>query len=144
MRYDIVNYIVQYGKIPLGEEIEIRDETYGFSYAFTQINIYIFDAFVVKIASLFTTNFNILIVMARIPNVLLAIGTLVFSYGIACEKLYGRAKWIFLSGVMLLPEMIFIFSYINCDGIAVFSFAWIVYFMIKAEKKRTLVSDPIN
>ena len=38
-------------------------------------------------------------------------------------------------------EMIFIFSYINCDGIAVFSFAWIVYYMIKAEKKRWALKE---
>lgn len=136
MRYDIVNYILQYHRIPLGEEPELRNEIFGFSYAFTPINAYILDAIFVKIASLFITDFNTLIIIARIPNALLAVGTMLFSYGIACEKLYGRAKWIFMSGIMLLPEMIFIFSYVNCDGIAVFSFAWIVYYMIKAEKKK--------
>lgn len=141
MRYDIVNYIVQYNRIPLGEEIEIRNKLYGFSYAFAPINVYILDSFFVKLASFFTTNINILIVVARIPNVLLAIGTVAFTYGIACEKLSGRVKWVFLCGVMLLPEMIFIYSYVNCDGIAVFCFAWIVYYMIKAEKKKWALKE---
>lgn len=136
MRYDIVNYIVKYHKIPIGEEAEIRNGMYGFSYAFFPINIYILDALFVGIASLFTSEFSILIVMARIPNVLLALGTVAFTYGIAKEKLSGRAKWIFLLSVMLLPQLIFLFSYVNCDGIAIFSFAWIVYYLIKAEKKK--------
>ncbi|MFR7621225.1 MAG: hypothetical protein ACLUYY_11285 [Blautia sp.] len=53
MRYQIVDYIMRHGKLPVGYDAEIRDPNWGISYAFYPITTYIAGAVFGKIATLF-------------------------------------------------------------------------------------------
>ncbi|HIS31573.1 MAG TPA: DUF2142 domain-containing protein [Candidatus Limivivens intestinipullorum] len=127
MRYDIVEYLVKYGKLPHGGDPEIRNATWGISYAFNPILAYMFMAVFVRITMFFTDNFNTLLMAARIANVLLGTATAFFVLRISKRLFVTEARLLFVSLVCLLPGAVFLFSYVNSDGLALFSTAWIVY-----------------
>ena len=56
MRYDIVKYLVEYGKLPHGGDPAIRDANWGISYAFNPILAYMIMAVFVKAAGFSLTS----------------------------------------------------------------------------------------
>ncbi len=135
MRFEIVRYIVEYNKLPVGYDPAIRDANWGISYAFNPIMAYMIMAIPVKLASFFTEEIRTLAMAARMVNVLLGTGTafLVLRIG---DRLFDRwGKWIFAAITMLLPGTIFVFSYVNNDGLALFSVALMILFWSKSLKE---------
>ena len=127
MRYDIVQYIYNHGSLPHGGDPEIRNEDWGISYAFNPILSYMGSALLMKIASFFTDNGQILLIAARMMNVILGVGTAWFILLIA-RKVFGRLEGImFLFLCTFLPGAAVLFTYINCDALALFSSAVIIY-----------------
>ena len=70
MRYQIVDYIMRHGKLPVGYDAEIRDPNWGISYAFYPITTYIAGAVFGKIATLFSSSGMAPIYGARLVNVI--------------------------------------------------------------------------
>lgn len=128
MKMDVCNYLVKYGKIPHGGNPEIRNEIWGISYAFMPILSYMLSAFFMKITMLFTQNATALFVAARFTSVLCATGMayIVFKIG---HKLFEnrRHRWCFVMACALLPQMVYLGSYLNNDSFALLSIALIVY-----------------
>ena len=56
MRSRIVEYIVEYGKLPTGYQQEIMDYSWGFTYGFRPILPQIAEALFVRAAMLFTSD----------------------------------------------------------------------------------------
>ena len=75
MRYDIVKYLVEYGKLPHGGDPAIRDANWGISYAFNPILAYMIMAVFVKAAGFFTDQLQTLVMAARLVNILLGCAT---------------------------------------------------------------------
>ena len=71
MRYQIPQFIYEYGKLPRGDEPLIRNEDWGISYAFNPILSYMASAVLMKGMSLFSTDEWMLLISARFVNVLL-------------------------------------------------------------------------
>ncbi len=128
MRYAICQYIFNHGHLPHGADPEIMNWTWGQSYAFTPILAYMLCVIPMKVVSIFTTNTHYLWYGARIMNIILALGTIYFTIKISKilfkEELY---QWFFIIFIGCLPQFAFIFTYVNNDGLALFSCSVIVY-----------------
>lgn len=127
-RYSICQYIFNHGKLPHGGDMEIRMEAWGFSYAFQPILPYMIGAVFMKITALFTSNAYFYIIAARFVSVICGVVMAVFVRKIA-KRLFKDSswQWIFTFLVMLLPQSMFMFVYVNTDSMALMSCAIIAY-----------------
>ena len=128
MKMDICKFISDHGYLPHGGDESIRDELWGNSYGFTPITSYVIGAGFISIARNFTNDIHVYYICARFVSVIFYILMAIFVIKIG-EKLFKNKyyKWIFIMLVTLLPEVIFLGSYINCDTLALFSIALIIY-----------------
>lgn len=132
MRLDVVNYIFNHGILPHGGEAEIRNEVWGISYAFHPYLSGIFSAIFMKITSIFTTNETALLMAARMVNVFLGVGTAFLTMRIGKRLFSDGAKWLFTALVALLPGAFFLFTYVNNDGLAIFSTAVMILMWVRS------------
>ena len=118
MRYQIPQFIYEYGKLPRGDEPLIRNEDWGISYAFNPILSYMASAVLMKGMSLFSTDEWMLLISARFVNVLL--GALTAWVVLKTAKLLfpRRYAWMFTTLVVFLPGNVILYSYVNCDALA--------------------------
>lgn len=130
MRYEIPEYIFENNRLPYGDDPSLIDNAYGISYAFSPINSYIFCAWSMELANLMGVDSQHLLFVARIVNLLFYLGAAVFVFKIASRLFEGTYSLLFTTLVMLLPEHLFVASYVNCDEIAIFSVAWIIYALL--------------
>ncbi|MDD3362863.1 MAG: DUF2142 domain-containing protein [Hespellia sp.] len=131
MRYLIPQYIYNHGSLPVGYDPEIMDAAWGSSYGYTPILSYIISAVFMKIVSIFTTHPFVLLMAARMVSVLCGVGTGIFAIKIS-KKLWKNpsSQYLFVTLVTLLPQAIFVTSYVNNDAFAILTTAWIVYIWI--------------
>lgn len=144
MKMDICQYIAKYGKLPHGGDPEIRNPIWGISYGFTPILSYIVGGLFVKIASIFTSDMHILYISARLVSVLCITAMSIFNMKIG-EKLFKNKyyKWFFIILTSMLPQIIFIGSYINNDSLALLSISIIVYAWLKGLENKWNIKDCI-
>ncbi len=130
-RYLIPYYIFTHGKLPLGTEREVIIGSYGISYAFFPGLPYIFMAAFMKITSLFTDHCYVLLMSARVVNMLAGVGTYCFVRKTA-QKLFAEkeAGWLFTLAASFWPQVLFIFTYVNCDAFAYLSCSIMVYALV--------------
>lgn len=128
MKMDICRYIAENHKLPHGGDPSIRNGIWGISYAFMPILSYMISAVFVKMASYFTTDLMALYVAARFTSVLCgtAMAVMVIKIG---HKLFCSAKqrWIFIVSATMLPQVVYLGSYLNNDSLALFSISVIIY-----------------
>lgn len=127
-RYSICQYIFNYGKLPFGDEMEIRMGPWGFSYAFQPILSYILGAGLMKVVSYFTLNTYFYLLAARFVSVLCGVGMAYFVRK-ASKLIFDRERyqWLFTVLICLLPQNMFMFVYVNTDSMAMLSTAVIFY-----------------
>lgn len=134
-RFKVVNYIVNHGRLPHGADPEVILAGYGASYAFQPILTYIIQGFLLRFLRLFTTDGYLLLLAARMVNVVF--GVLMAYY---VRRIAGEAwknpyiQWVFTLLVVFLPQNIFIHSYVNTDSMAMLSVAIIFYVLLKAQR----------
>lgn len=128
MKWDICNYILNHKDLPHGGDPAIRNSIWGISYAFMPITSYMISSLFVKIMSLFTNNVAMLFIAARFTSVLCGTGMAFMSTKIG-HKLFKnrREKWCFVVTVTMLPQVVYLGSYLNNDSLALFSISLIVY-----------------
>lgn len=127
MKYDVCKYIFIHRGLPEGGDESIRNPIWGISYAFTPIFSYMLSALFMKVTMLVTQNAELMVIAARLVSVLCITGYALLCIKIS-EKLFkGIYKWLFVVFATLLPQLIFLGSYINNDSLALFSIAIIVY-----------------
>lgn len=128
MKMDICRYLVEHHKLPHGGDASIRNEIWGISYAFMPILSYMVSAVFVGIVSNVTTDMMALCVAARFTSVLCGTGMAVMAIKIG-HKLFrnARQQWIFVAAVTMLPQVVYLGSYLNNDSLALFSISVIVY-----------------
>ena len=143
MRYQIAQFIYEHGSLPRGDDPLIRNEDWGTSYAFNPILSYMASAVLMKGMSLFTTNEWMLLLSARFVNVLL--GALMAWVVLKAAKLLfpRRYAWMFTALVVFLPGNVILYSYVNCDALAMCSTAIIFYSWVKAYKEGWNYPDDI-
>lgn len=127
MRYQIPQFIFNYGSLPHGGDPAIRNPFWGTSYGFTPILSYMIAALFMKVTSLFTTDAFSILVSARMVSVLCITGTVWFGFRIAQRLFKGMERWAFVVFFSMIPQFIFLSSYVNVDAIAMLSTAVIIY-----------------
>ncbi len=129
MRYRICQYLYENHTLPPhGGDPSIRDAAWGYSYAFFPILPQTVGAFFMTVASWFSKDAFVLLMAARMVSVASGVVTAWFSLRIG-EKLWGRTalKWLFTVLVTMLPQFVFLCSYVNSDSFAVMATSVIIY-----------------
>ena len=135
MKYDVCKYLVKHKALPHGGDPEIREINWGISYAFTPILSYIFSAICMAIVSIFTDGTFKIFLSTRIVSIVCMCGYAFMNIKLS-EKLFkGIYKWLYLVFVTLLPQVVFLGSYLNNDSLALFSISIIVYSWILGIEK---------
>lgn len=134
-RFKVVNYICNHGRLPHGAEPEILLDGYGASYAFQPILTYIIQGFLLRFLCLFTTDSYVLLLAARMVNVVFGVGMAYYVRRIAKEAWKNPyVQWMFTLMVVFLPQNIFIHTYVNTDSMAMLSVAMIFYALLRAQR----------
>ena len=133
MKMDICKYVAEHNSLPHGGDEAVRNPLWGISYGFTPILSYIFGGIFMKITGIFTQDIHALYVSARLVSCLCYCLMSIFVIKIG-DKVFKNKfyKWIFISLTTMLPQVLFIGSYINNDSLALLSIAIIVYSWIIA------------
>ena len=132
MRYVVARFFYNHpGQLPNGGAEELRDPQWGFSYALYPYLAYMIMSVFMRITSLFTSSDAAILYSARMVNVVLILLTAVLLYKIG-QRLFGGAKGFFFSSlVVFMPGFHFLGVYINCDALALFSAALILYAWVR-------------
>lgn len=144
-RFKVVTYIENHGRIPAGDDPEIILDGYGASYAFQPILTYMIDGFLLRALSFLSLSFPAKLIIARYVNVIF--GLVAAFYTVKLSKLLFKDEMIaslFSLAVILLPQNIFIYTYVNTDGAALMAVTIMLYGLIRGYKEnfdvRSLVS----
>lgn len=134
-RFKVVNYICNHGRLPHGADPEIILAGYGGSYAFQPILTYIIQGFLLRFLRLFTSDGYVLLLAARMVNVIFGVLMAYFVRCIAKEAWKNPyIQWVFTIMVVFLPQNIFIHSYVNTDSMAMLAVAMIFYVLLRAQR----------
>jgi hypothetical protein len=109
MRYAVPLYIYRYGKLPLGGDPIIRNELWGFSYAFmpTWLEPLLASFFMHIVAFVFGESEFKLVVAARFVSVL-SISGMTFCLARTLNRLFeNRIKWLTLAIICFIPQVTF-------------------------------------
>jgi hypothetical protein len=142
--FEVVYYIYRHGIIPTGYEPQIQVPYWGASYAFQPVLAYMIQGWLMRFIDLFTDNIYILALSARLVDCIFGVIMAWFVRQISRLLWDGKSmQWLFTFMVVLLPENLYIHSYINTDSMAAMSVAIIIYAMLKGEEddysRRTMV-----
>ena len=128
MRFDIPKYIYTNNALPVGSEESIRNPIWGFSYGFDIELPYILEACMMKVMSLFSQEHIPMLIAARLVSVLSTVGVGYFAI-VFSKKTMGKSpmRWVFIVLMTLLPQIVFLGSYVNRDVFSLFTVMWILY-----------------
>lgn len=143
MRYQIAQYIYEHGTLPHGGDPEIRNADWGISYAFNPILSYIISAVFMKITSLFTQSEWELVIAARMANVLFGTASAFLIFRIGEKRFKKQERVLFCFLCTMLPGAAILFTYVNTDGLALFSSACIIYMWVRALEEGWTVKNCI-
>ncbi|OLA92777.1 MAG: hypothetical protein BHW44_01175 [Roseburia sp. 40_7] len=132
MKYDVCKYIAANGYLPHGGDPSIRNGIWGTSYGFTPLLSYIISAVFLKIAYLFTEDAQSLYIAVRFTSVLCITGmtAMVICIGhLVFEK--RNSRWLFIILTTLLPQVLYLGSYLNNDSFALLTISIIIYAWIR-------------
>ena len=113
MKYDVCNYIATKDSLPDGRDPAIRNPVWGTSYGFTE------DVQLLYVAVRLTS----VLCITGMAAVLIKIGHFLF------EKTVVR--WLFILLTTLLPQVLYLGSYLNNDAFALFTISIIIYAWVK-------------
>ncbi len=145
MRSLIVKYMIEYGKLPTGYQPEILDPMWGFTYGFRPILPQMAEALLVRIALFFTREEFALLFAGRMASVLCGLVYLIYVRGIS-RRLFGRQdiQWLFTLLAVCMPGAGFLFTYLNCDSMALMAGAMIVFYLLKGREDSFSVSTCVK
>lgn len=147
--FEVVYYIYRHGTIPTGYEASIQVPYWGASYAFQPILTYIIQGFLMRLVDVFTDNIFAIILSARLVDCAFGVIMAYFVRRISVILWDDRSlQWLFTFIIVLLPENLYIHSYINTDSMALMSVAIIIYALLRGEEDdfsvRTMVTLAIG
>lgn len=128
LRYLIPSYIYRHGTLPVGWDPEIRSKIWGISYGFQPILPYIFGGWLMRLTGLFSRSDKALLMAARSANILFGMGFYWYVLRIG-KRLFRRRlfRGFFTALLALLPQLLYLFVYVNTDAVAVFSSAMLIF-----------------
>ncbi|BDC96133.1 hypothetical protein [Treponema saccharophilum] len=135
LRYQIPVWIFEHGRLPVGNEPELINNVWGFSYGFVPYTPSLVSIFFMFLVSFFTNSSEAFFHAARMPNVLFGAGTVLLCLLIGKEFFRRKeTKYLFAALVGFLPQFAFLSSYLNNDNFSVFCSAIILLAWIRGIK----------
>ncbi|MDD3217568.1 MAG: glycosyltransferase family 39 protein [Lachnospiraceae bacterium] len=135
MRYLIPQYIMNHGRLPMGTDPEIIETTWGTSYGFIPTVSYIPAGILMKIISILGGSGKLIYLAARIPSCIYAVTAVSFSYKTGKLLFSEKSAWLFTCLTALLPQFIFISSYVNCDAFSMMSVTILFWAVLEGKRK---------
>mgnify|MGYP001243188510 CR=1 FL=1 len=138
MRYQISLFIYHHGTLPVGYDPEILNVLWGNSYGFNPITPYIIGGIFMKITAVFSTDEFVLLMAARMPSILFGVANAFVVMKLA-DRLFPDQdcyQWLLVTISSLLPEAVFICSYVNTDSMALFATSLTVYMWVMGIQSR--------
>ena len=134
-RYKVVSYIEKHGSIPVGDDPEIIIDGYGASYAFQPILTYMIEGYLLHLISPLNLDPDTKLIIARYVNVLIGLLAAFYTFKLS-TVLFGDSltSYLFSLAVILLPQNIFIYTYVNTDGMGLLSVIMMIYALILGYK----------
>ncbi|MCM1570123.1 MAG: hypothetical protein NC081_11875 [Roseburia sp.] len=127
-RYLIPQYIARHGTLPNGYDEAIRIGGYGFSYAFQPILPYMIQGYCMRLISLFQPSDAALLLTARLVNLLFGLVMALFVLLLSRQWFRDkRLQYLFCFLVTLMPQSIFVHTYVNTDSCCMMSIAIMLY-----------------
>ena len=129
MRYLVIKYIYNYGKLPLPNDPEVVDANWGASYAYFPLLLNpIICALLMRIIGIFSIGEKGLLMIARFVSVLCGTG-FVFCLIKISNRLFENKKTRYFAIILgaFIPQLIYLSSYVNNDSIALLSTGIIAY-----------------
>ena len=137
MRYLIPQYIYRHGTLPAGWDEEIRNELWGISYGFHPILPYIFGGYLMKLVGIFNASDHALLMTARFINILIGMGFYWYVLQIGKKLFHSKLfRAFFVALLAMLPQLLYLFVYVNTDAIAVFSGAMLIYYWLAGLERK--------
>ena len=135
LRFDIVNFIYKYKKLPIGGDSRLYYGDYGITYAFKPYLSYILSAILALVFKLLNINLKVYVV-ARLISVISGVVTVFFTYKI-CDKLFKNKiyRYVIPLFVATVPQFVFINSYVNQDSFSLMLGAIEIYLWILGIEK---------
>lgn len=135
VRYKVPLYICRHNTLPTGFEEEITFEDVDYTYGFYTLFPHIVQGYAMRLVNLFTDSELALLYTARLVNMCigLAMAYVVLLIG---KHLFAdeRMRWLFCYLVMLLPQSLFLHTYVNPDSMCLLSTALMLYGLIRGYK----------
>ena len=134
-RFKVVSFICRRGRLPHGADPEVLLDGFGASYAFQPMLTYIIQGFLLRFLKLFTADGQVLLVAARMVNVLFGVLMAYFvrqTARLLWENTY--LQWTFTVMTVFLPQNIFLHSYVNTDSMAMLAVSVICYGLLRARR----------
>lgn len=131
-RYKVVSFIENHGTIPTGDNPEIILDGYGASYAFQPILTYMIEGYILFLLKPLGLSAFSKLLIARYVNIAFGLVAAFYTYRLS-TLLFAKkdTSFLFTLAVVLLPQNIFIYTYVNTDGMGLLSCAMILFALIK-------------
>ncbi len=136
MRNAIAYFIFRHGKLPVGNEFELINNLYGFSYASLPFLPAIISAGIMKVASFFTQSEHLIFFASRMVSVI-SVTLIPYVSFLIGDKVFQKKSSTYLFAIIsaFLPQVIFIGGYFNNDTLALLGAYLIMYFLILGKEK---------
>jgi len=128
MRWDLVRFMVDNGSLPRGDDPQVPDVLWGFSYAYNPFTTQIIGAALYRVSLfLFSPSSHVLLYMTRLPSILSSVGTVFFTFSIGKTLFEKKYAWFLTVLISMWPQFTMVSSYINNDAFAIFTISIILY-----------------
>ena len=145
IRYPAYFYMFTHNALPDGNIAELRNNVWGFSYAFYYTWFPgLLSVFFMKIVSIFSTSHEALLYAARFPGAI-AGSVVVGLIFLILDKILDdeRVKWIITFMLALIPQLAFLSSYVNNDIYALAGAMLTVYAWVSIDKEELNIKNSI-
>ena len=137
MRFDLLQWIVENGALPRGDEPELLNSSWGFSYGFSVYGSTLLAVPGAAIAHALGAGAEGMVLAARLADVGLSIATLAILFCLS-DRFFAlaAARFLFVGLVAFLPQFMFLSSYFNCEALELFSVALVSFCLVKGVEGR--------
>lgn len=136
MRADVPLWIFRNGALPVGDEPDLVDPIWGFSYAFAPFLPSLLALPLMWVCSLFTGPEESLLLALRLVSVLAATGSAALCFPIG-RRVFRRGETVYLFAVLVgfLPQFIFLGGYFNNDAFSLFTVLLILCLLLRGRER---------
>ena len=134
-RFKLVEYIYQHGTLPVGSDPEVLIDGYGGSYAFQPMLTYMIDGYLLRCFRVFEPSLTTRVFISRLVSIFVGLLSAIYTKKLS-DLIFTNKKtaWAFTMAIVLLPQNLFIHTYVNTDSMGLFSIVLVLYALLLGMK----------